>query len=485
MAHPQQGRHARVDPSRILVDRWEGFGCSLSWWAVFTADWPEQSRQEVCRRLFGRGEDCLGWNIARYNAGGTKPDADPKRFRPGGKVQVILDRDGSFNPDRDAGQIAALRQAARLGADTFELFVNSPPYWMLRSGRTHGGDHGSENLRPECEEEYARWVVRLTTLLERHARIRFASVEPFNEPSADWWRSDREGQEGCRILPPAQARILRHLRNEMVRARRSWLIACSDEHNPHAALQTLEHLLGPGGLKPSAIGRVNVHTYAAWEWQERLREWMERRGLRRLWMSEVTHREWGEPGYVPREMRCALPVSRAIVNDLRRLRPQAWVYWQPLEPLEYCLRYRFTYGLLQGAAQEPLEWDGRTLRPGDYVLSKAFWAMMQFSRFIRPGDRLVVTDDFWTLAALSRDGRRLTVVAHNDEAEEKPFSLDVRAWGTPAMARAWRTMEDRDGVAWDCRPMDFLSLQDGVLSHTLPARSVTTYVMERGRRSSR
>ncbi len=175
------------------MDRWEGFGGSLSWWAVFTADWPEQSRREVYRRLFGRGGDCLGWNIARYNAGGTEPDADPKRFRPGGKVQVILDRDGSFHPERDAGQIGALREAARLGADTFELFVNSPPYWMLRSGRTHGGDRGSENLRPECEEEYARWLVRLTTLLERHARIRFASVEPFNEPSADWWRSDREG----------------------------------------------------------------------------------------------------------------------------------------------------------------------------------------------------------------------------------------------------------------------------------------------------
>jgi len=105
-----------------------GFGCSLSWWGVFTQSWSDADRKEVCRRLFGRGDDCLGWNVVRYNAGGTAPAAAPKRFRPGGKVQVTLDSDGSWRPERDRGQIDCLRQARALGANLDELFVNSHPH---------------------------------------------------------------------------------------------------------------------------------------------------------------------------------------------------------------------------------------------------------------------------------------------------------------------------------------------------------------------
>ncbi|MBM3492860.1 MAG: hypothetical protein FJX72_00845, partial [Armatimonadetes bacterium] len=204
-----------INPDRVEIRHWQGFGCSLSWWGVFTEAWPDAARREACRRLFGRSDDCLGWNVARYNAGGTSPEADAKRFRPGGKVRVTLDADGTFHPERDRGQIACLREARRLGANVFELFVNSPPHWMLRNGDTHGGDKGAENLKPECEGEFARWLVEVGRKVERAAGVRFASLEPFNEPSAGWWKADGNGQEGCRILPEAQARVLRALDEEM------------------------------------------------------------------------------------------------------------------------------------------------------------------------------------------------------------------------------------------------------------------------------
>ena len=475
----------RVDPSRTEIAEWQGFGCSLSWWGVFTDSWTDQARRAVCRRLFGTAPDCLGWNVVRYNAGGTAPSADPKRFRPGGKVQVTLDADGSFHPERDAAQIACLKEARRLGANVFELFVNSPPHWMLRNGDTHGGDNGEENLKPECEADYAQWLADVAARIERAAGLRFGSVSPFNEPSASWWRSDQDGQEGCRILPPAQARIVRALRLALDRRSRRILIACSDEHNPHTGHETLTYLTDPekGKLGPAQIGRVNVHAYAAWDWQERLRDVVAARGIAGLWMSEVSHREWENAGFIPGDMRCALPQTRAVVSDIKRLRPQAWVFWQAVEPLQFCVWYRFTYGLIQAAADAPVEWQGRTFGPGEHVVSKAFWAMMQFSRFIRPGYRFIHADDFWTLAAVSPNGRRLVIVVHNDGTAPRELSVDLSRFGRlPPRALGWRTMDDRDGAAWNCRALPPIPVEGARMRDTVPARSVTTYALDLPRR---
>jgi len=470
-----------VDPARVLVPHWEGFGCSLSWWAVFAGNWPEAARREACRRLFSRGADALGWNVARYNAGGTSPEADPGRYRPGARVLVTLDRDGGWHPERDRAQMECLRLARRFGADRFELFVNSPPHWMLRSGDTRGAPGGAENLDPARVEDYAAWLATLLPRVERETGVRFASVAPFNEPSSDWWKPETSAQEGCRIDPPLQARVLAALRRALDRARLPARIAASDENDAHTALRTLEHLTSKegGGLDARTLQRLNVHAYWGWDWQDRLREAAAARGIPAIWMSELTHREWAPPGYAPRDMRCALPISRAVVNDIQRLRPTAWVFWQPIEPLDFQLRYSFTYGLMQAAVDVPVTWEGRAWPPGELIVAKGFWAMMQFSRFIRPGDRLVETGDFWTLAALAPSGRSATLVVHNDTQQAKAYAFDVSKLGRRwKQARRWRTQNDAGEERWDCRPMPAITARGGRFEDTVPPRSVTTYVLE-------
>lgn len=477
---PAPGDVVQVDPSRVEVPQWRGFGCSLAWWAVFSGNWPPASRAEACRRLFGSGEDCLGLNVVRYNARGTSPAAEPGKYRPGGRVLVTLDADGSFHPERDAAQIECLRLAHRLGADTFELFVNSPPYWMLRNGDTRGGDGGGENLKPECEAEYARWLAAVADRVEDAAGVRFHSVEPFNEPSAWWWNASRSNQEGCRILPAAQARILRALRRELDRSPRRRIVACSDENDARTAFDTLSYLTDAagGGLDAHTIGQVNVHGYFASSWEARLRELAAARSITHLWMSEVSFREWQNAGYIPMDMRCALPQTRAVIADLKRLRPEAWVFWQPIEPLELCLNYRFTYGLMQSPAGTRAEWQGREFAPGDLVISKAFWALMQFSRFIRPGYRLLHTSDEWVVAAMDRAERRLVLVVQNDAPEGRLLHFDLtRFRRLPRLARRWRTMDDGPSGTWNCRPLRPVPVRALSFSDEIPPRSVTTYML--------
>lgn len=479
MVGPVLAESVVVDPAVVMVPRWEGWGCSLSWWAVASRSWPAARRQEVCRRLFGRGQDCLGLNICRYNAGGTSPEADPKPFRSGAAVLTVVDRDGSWHPDRDHAQMECLRLARRYGADRFELFVNSPPYWMLANGNTRGGDRGRANLRDDSHQEYARWLVRVTQRVERSCGVRFSHVEPFNEPSAWWWNGATGGQEGCLVNWPAQANVIRLLRSALDAARMKTAIACSDENSADSAYNTLDYLTGAGGLDARVIGRLNVHSYNGWEWQERLRDLATARGIKSIWMSEVSHREWESAGFIPQDMRCALPQTRAVVSDISRLHCGGWVFWQPIEPLQYGLWYHYTYGLLPAAMDADVEWEGHTYTPGEYVETKAFYAMMQFTRFVRPGDRLLATGDPWSLAALSPDSRRLTVVVHNDGKEPRDYRFDLTKWRPGrAIVQVYRTM---DGQGMDCKRMPDLAMGSGRLDDRAPARSVTTYVIRPGR----
>jgi O-glycosyl hydrolase len=475
-----------VDPKAVEVESWEGWGCSLSWWAVYSRHWSEERRREVCRRLFSRDADSLGLNIARYNAGGTAPDADEKPFRYGGKVAVILDRDGGWHPERDQAQIACLLLARRYGANRFELFVNSPPYWMLRNGNTRGADNGSENLREDSLREYAHWLIQVTRKLEETYRIPFRYIAPFNEPSAWWWNSSTSRQEGCHIPWRTQAQILRHLREAIDSSRKPYQIAASNENGAADGYKTLSRLISPedsagggAGLDRRFIQKLNVHAYHGWDWQDRLRELAHRHGIAHIWMAEVSHREWGEPGFVPNSMRCALPTTRSIVSDIKRLRCSAWVYWQAVEPLQYNLWYNYTYGLLPVGVDRPVEWNGKTYQPGEFVIAKSFYAFMQFTRFICPGDRLVRSGDDWTLAAVSPGRRQLTLVVHNDTDQAKPYMFDLSRFSRiGSRVKVWRTAEDEGEEKHNCRPLPALNVKERGFTDTVPARSVTTYVVE-------
>ncbi len=476
-------RTVRPDPAAVEVARWEGWGTSLSWWAVATAGWPDAARTELCRRLFSRDAGCLGLTIARYNAGGTEPSADPKPFRIGGRVLPCLERDGSFDAARDRAQIECLKLSKRFGADTFELFANSPPYWMLKNGNSRGGDKAAENLKPEEAGAFAKWLMETARRTEREAGVRFASVEPFNEPSAWWWDGAKGGQEGCKIERPLQAKVIRALHAEIAREGRRRLLAASDENGSADGHATLDYLLRPpsarppgDGLDPRWIGRLNVHAYNNWDWQKRLRDLARKSGIKRLWMSEVSHREWENLGFAPDDMRCALPDTRSIVSDIKNLRCDAWVYWQPVEPLQYCLWWHFTYGVFAAAFDADVEYKGRTLKPGEFVATKKLAAIRQFTAHILPGDKLVASGDDWTLAAVSRDRRRLTLVVHNDAKEPRPYAFDLAGFRTVgAPVQAWRTRDDGPDGAWDERPLPAFAVSGGRFEDVIPPLSVTTY----------
>jgi O-glycosyl hydrolase len=354
---------------------------------------------------------------------------------------------------------------------------------MLKNGNTRGGDNGKENLRPDTHAAFAEWLVKIAGKFRQEYGISFQTIEPFNEPSAWWWKGESSNQEGCYITWPEQAGIIQAMLKAIKADGGACRIACSDENGAEQAINTLNWMTTPvsnkgGGLDGKAIYRLNVHAYNGWDWQDRLRELAKQRGVGKIWMSEVSNRESENAGFVPNDMRCALPNTRSLISDIKRLQCSAWVYWQPVEPLQYGLSYHYTYGLLPAAVDRNVDWNGKTYHPGEFVVTKTFYALKQFTTFIRPNYRLVRSGEFWTLAALSPDSRKLVLVVHNDEKKSKHYTFDLTSFKTAGKtAQVWQTRDDDVEEAYNCRAMASHTITQRTFSDTIPARSVTTYVV--------
>jgi len=176
----------------------QGFGTSLAWWANVVGGFPDAIRGRVLDLVFSRDKG-LGFQVARFNIGGSgwaTPDAP--NLRPGGNVASFLAPNGkTYDWAQDPGQTWVLLAARDRGAKTFEAFSNSPPYWMTKSGRASGGpDPKADNLAPSNYTAFASYLARVVRHFGDEYGLRFTTLDPFNEPSTDYWRAGNV-QEGC------------------------------------------------------------------------------------------------------------------------------------------------------------------------------------------------------------------------------------------------------------------------------------------------
>ena len=88
----------------------------------------------------------------------------------------------------DANQRTMMQKAASRGADVFELFSNSPMWWMCINHNPAGADNGAnDNLQSWNYDQHAIYLANIAQYAAKNWGITFDSVEPFNEPMASWW----------------------------------------------------------------------------------------------------------------------------------------------------------------------------------------------------------------------------------------------------------------------------------------------------------
>ena len=371
-------------PSTQSYGKFEGFGVSLAWFgnvfgerddisdALFTLN-PAVSINE----LNDISLPGLGFTIARYNVGAcsynTAPDGSEIQLSPNipGWKQIEgywLDW-SSADPESnswvwnvDATQRTALNKAIERGANIIEFFSNSPMWWMLNNHNPSGSDDGaSDNLQSWNYNQHAVYMATVVEHFSTHFNITATSVDPFNEPIADWWAADGT-QEGCHFDHSTQAAVLALLRPELdKRGLQSVSIAASDESFVDMALDTWNSF---DTDTQALVDIINVHGYEGTDG--------DRRGLYEAATAAgkvLRNSEHGDGDGSGQQL------AQRWMMDFTQMHVSAMSYWQALDGGGWgLLDADLNYAQVKAA-------------------NRKYFVVAQFSRHIRPGMELLDAGD--------------------------------------------------------------------------------------------
>ncbi|MEV0643963.1 glycoside hydrolase [Phytomonospora sp. NPDC050363] len=405
---------------------WEGWGTSLCWWA---RAWGH--RDDLADIMFTRAQvpfggttlPGLGMNIVRYNAGACSQNSiGGERMAVSPNMMPSRQMDGfwldwtsadpaspSWNWSADAPQRAMMAKARARGADRFELFSNSPMWWMCVNHNPAGGaDGNADNLQSWNHRQHAVYMAVVARYARDNWGVDFQYVDPFNEPMAGWWTATGT-QEGCHFNVATQSAVVDLLRAELdARGLSSVRITASDETSYDQARATFNGLTSAARGK---VAKVNVHGYQYEGGRRDLLHNDVRAAGKTLWNSE-----YGENDGT------GLRLARNLNLDMRWLHPTAWVYWQVLDG--------GGWGLIQA--------DNETGTLG--AVNPKYHVLAQYTRHIRPGMRVIDGGEGNTVAAYDAAASRLVLVTANyGTAQTITYDLTRFASVPDAVIRRWST----------------------------------------------
>ena len=442
-AHAQARATVAPDPS-IQFQRFQGWGTSLAWWAKVIGGFPEPARTDYLDRAFDLKKG-LGLNVVRYNIGGGEnplyiaPNKQFIEYR--GLVPSFQPEPGKWDWNADANQRYVLQFAIAKGADQLEAFSNSPPHWMTHSGSASGNHGGTDNLKPEFDRAFADYLAEVVRHFRDTWKINFRDLSPLNEPSADWWKFGNH-QEGCHFDPPHQNAIIKETIAALRRRGLQTPVSASDESFISQGVDTLPFY---DAQALAGMDKLNVHSYGGGD-RTRLANFA-RSQSKDLWLSE-----YGDGD------ASGLTMSRRILEDMHGLHPSSWSYWQVVDNAA-------GWGFLKNPMLDEVN--------TKYEVNPKYFVMGQYSRFIRPGFRLIASGSPDSLAALDARSLSLVIVTTNASDVPAPISYDLsRFTGLGDSAQLTRTAP---GEEWKSLPA--LPIANRRLAYEAPPRSVTTIVV--------
>lgn len=450
-AEPRTVNLQQPDPGPAF----DGWGTSLCWFANAVGRWPEPQRSEIADALFSdRG---LGLTVVRYNIGGGEQPGHQHMpwFR---QMEGFQPAPGVWDWNADAGQRWMLEAAIKRGTNRLEAFSNSPPYWMTLSQCASGGpDPKTDNLDPQHEAAFIEYLAQVLKHFQTAWGIRFDTLAPMNEPFTDYWRANGN-QEGCHFDRGSQARLIQRLRAALDQhGLKTVRISAADETNYDRAIGTWESY---DPKTRECVAQINAHAYAT-ERRAELRT-LARDSGKPLVMSEADGSD--APVHDHSAMGPPLALAGRIIDDLRDLQPLRWVFWQAVEDEPSAAKGNHNWGLIHA----DLSGQSHTWTP-----TKKYYAMGNFSKFIRPGAAMVKCAAPDTAATYDRERQVLVIVTRNAQPIDEPIAYDLAAFGSgPMQVNAYRTSATEDLARLPGATATF-----GRFSATAKAQSITTYVV--------
>jgi O-glycosyl hydrolase len=493
MTNAEEGENELIsDPEQIKLDPsyqhepFDGWGTALVWFANITGGWPDELRNELADDLFGK--DGLNFNIARYNiGGGDSPETEPY-MRKGGAVPGYWNRPAEYSPpegntdewteqenwwnpenpehwnwEADANQRWWVSAAKARGADTFEAFSNSPPYFMTQSGYVSGNwNSWDDNIKPDQFKNFASYLTTVVDRLQKDMDVEFQTLSPVNEPNTGYWGA-KGRQEGSNWSPASQAKIINEVKKQLNEKGLSTVVSGMDETNPQKFRQNWEQY---DSTTRNNIEQLNVHTYGPTQ-QIGARDIAKSAG-KKLWMSEV---DLSSGAQNHEDIKPGLALSQRITTDIQQLESEAWVLWQSIED-EVNMSPEHengNWGLIQ------VDFDPADFENVKIYKNKKYYAMGNYSKFIRPGYQVINSNSSDTLAAINKDDNSVVVVYTNSTAEEKAINFDLSGFET-VEANAKATPYVTSNTENLAQKSD-VKISGNEVSAVIQPQSITTFVV--------
>jgi O-glycosyl hydrolase len=491
----------KLDPTAPYT--FEGWGTSLAWWAEVVGSWPDAKRAALEKALFNP-EAGLGLNIVRYNFGaGTPTDNTCGGFRPFGSIptyEPIPSNNFVLDPNQDKAQLAVLKDAKGIimpSEAIFEGFANSAPSWMLENGCTKGNGAGNNLKAPVVdpvtqvtyEQDYANYLATIIKQFHDNTafgQTTFRTVAPFNEPDGTWW-TPKNTQEGMYVDLDQQKRVIQDLYAALKAngALSYTSISANDDNSIDNAVTDYSHydqtIYDQTIL--SHISQLNTHSYNGTKLNDFYQ--LGKQQGKPIWMSEYTTD--GTDG-LSRDPKCRftdkdhtstqdmtgpLSLSCRILLDMNNMHPGTWSYWQAVESFD---DPKNAYGLLQTSFQQSNP-SCPSNPSSPFCFTKQYYALWQYSHFIRPGYQIINSGDANSLAAFDPASHTLVIVTTNDNPSTTrditydlsnftPVSEPITSYTTTADTRVNATPT----------PSSFSGSGTQFMAH-VPSQSITTYVI--------
>lgn len=444
-----------------------GFGASGAWWVNDLTNFSSSVQSEVANLLFTTSG--IGLSQYRYNIGGGGAGVSVAARAP----QSLLTSSGGYDWSNDPGGQYFLKAAASDGVPDLIGFVNSAPGRYTTNGENCGGEIDTA--------DDAAYGAYLATVVSHFASegVDISQVSPMNEPDDSFGSC---GQEGMEVPASERAGVIDAVGSALSSSGLSTKVIADESSQTTQLLSEAPTWLADGSA-PGYTAAIAHHTYdnPSDSTLEQVGGLGDVNG-KPVWASEICCQISGGGGYGAQydpTIAGGLVLADYIYTDLSYADDSAFQWWTALSSGLGC--DPDTSSSCATAVNSAGWNDGLIYYDPDYAgdgnqniyMTKRFYVLGQYSRYVRPGavrygvsgsPSGVQTMAFW-------HSGQWTVVATNTNTSATTLNLNLGS-GSLNSAGAYQT-DAAENLASVAAP----SVSGSSISASLPAQSVTTYVL--------
>ena len=439
-------------------------GASGAWWVNDLNSFAPKVQAQAAQLLFSRSG--LQLSSYRYNIGGGGTGVSPADRAP----QTFLQSDGGYNWSLDPGGQYFLKAAAKDGVPDLIGFVNSAPASMTTNGQSCSG-----YLSAGSEAAYGAYLATVVKHFDGQG-VHLNYVSPMNEPDS----TTGCGQETMLVPVSQRGAVVRAVGSALV-AQNTGAKVIADESSLLSEFNsnTETWFYEPGTAQ--YIAALAHHTY-------------DDPGDGTMEQAAAVGRQTGEPtwateiccfdsgggwsgGYDP-GIDSALAMSQIIYNDFTVTHDSAFQWWEALSNAMGCdpKADASCAGSTNSAGWNDglIYYDPNFATDGNQqlYLTKRYYALAQYSKYVRPGAVLhnALGAPSGVQVSAYQSGKNWTVVVNNQNTTASPLSLNVGSAQGLSATGAYRTSATQN-LATVADP----AVSGATVTDQLPAQSITTY----------